>query len=140
MLLTRNMMDEYGFSNASDTPTIFNFMMDLGKAKDSVDVEAVNKFTNRNFLRISSCWSKEISRQQRYEDSMGSHSIYGGLDNIDHSFRSECPELEAEAISALASLESETERVCIPSSLTTNFDEDDDNDLSRMFLRLEESE
>ena len=32
------------------------------------------------------------------------------------------------------------ERACITSSLTTKFDEDDDDDLSEDFLRLEEYE
>ena len=41
---------------------------------------------------------------------MGSYSIDGDVDTIDHSFRSECDELEFEAISVLASLESEMER------------------------------
>ena len=41
----------------------------------------------------------------------------------------------------LDSLESEMERACIPRSLTTNFDEEDDDDnLSDDILRLEESE
>ena len=134
------MMDGCNFSNASDIPTIVNFMMALGEATDSVGVDVVEKFTDRNVLSISSRWSKEIYRQQKYEDSMGSHSINGGLDNINQNFSSECAELEVEAISMLASLESEMERACIPSSLSTDFDEDDDNDLSEELLRLEESE
>ena len=41
----------------------------------------------------------------------------------------------------LASLESEMERACIPRSLTTDFDEEyDDDDFSEELLRLEESE
>ena len=81
-----------------------------------------------------------MSRKLKYEDSMRSHSINGGLDNINQNFSSECAELEVEAISMLASLESEMERACIPSSLSTDFDEDDDYDLSEELLRLEESD
>ena len=58
---TRNMMDDCDFSNVSDIPTIVNFMMALGEATDSVDVDAVKKFTDKNVLSISSHWSKEIS-------------------------------------------------------------------------------
>ena len=50
MIPTRNMMDGCDFSNAYDIPTIVNFMIALGEAKYSVDVDAVNKFTDRNFL------------------------------------------------------------------------------------------
>ena len=139
MLPTRNTMDGDS-SDTCDKPTIVNFMMALGEATDSVCVNAIEKFTDRNVLSISSRWSKEISRQRKYEDSMGSHIIDGGLDNDDQNFSSECAELEVEAISVLALLESEMERACIPSSLTTNFDEDDDDDLLEEFLRLEESE
>ena len=73
---------------------------------------------------------------------MGSHSIYGGLYNIYHSFISECYELEVEGISVLASLESEMERECTPRSLKTNFyeEEDDDDDFSEELLKLEKSE
>ena len=140
MLPTRNTMDGDS-SDTCDKPTIVNFMMALGEATDCVDVDAVKKFTNRNVLSISSRWSKEISQQRKCEDSMGSYSIDGDLDNIDQSFSSECAELEVEAISVLASLESEMERACIPMSLRTNFDEeDDDDDFSEELLRLEESE
>ena len=38
---TRNMMDDCDFSNVSDIPTIVNFMMALGEATDSVDVDSV---------------------------------------------------------------------------------------------------
>ena len=110
--------------------------MDFCKATDSVDVDSVDKFTNRNVLSISSHWSKEISQKQKCEDIMGSHRIYGGLDNIDQNFSSECDEIEVEAISVMASFESETEIACIPRSLATNFDEDYDNDISEEFLRL----
>ena len=48
MLPTRNMMDDCDFSNASDIPTIVNFVMALGEATDSVGVDAVKKFTDRN--------------------------------------------------------------------------------------------
>ena len=140
MLPTRNITDDCDFGEAPDKPTIVNFMTALGEATDSVDVDSVDKFTNRNVLSISSRWSKEISRQRKYDDSMGSHSIDGGLDKIDQSFSSECAELEVEAISVLASLESEMERACITKSLTTNVDRDDDDDLSEEFLRLKESE
>ena len=47
---TQNMTDDCDFSNESDIPTIVNFMIALGEAKYSVDVDAVNKFTDRNFL------------------------------------------------------------------------------------------
>ena len=41
----------------------------------------------------------------------------------------------------LASLESERERACIPRSLTTDFDEEyDDDDLCKEVMRLKESE
>ena len=101
------MMDDCDFSNASDIPTIVNYMMDFCKTTDSVGVYAVKVFTNRNVLSISSCCSKEISRQRNYDDSMRIHSIYGGLDRTDQSFSSECDELEVEEISVLSSLESE---------------------------------
>ena len=120
------MMDGCNFSNASDIPTIVNFMMALGEATDSVGVDVVEKFTDRNVLSISSRWSKEIYRQQKYEDSMGSHSINGGLDNINQNFSYECAELDVEAISVLSSLEKETERACIPRLLTRYFDEEDE--------------
>ena len=72
---------------------------------------------------------------------MGKVSIYGDLYNIDQSFNSECDELEVEAISLLASLESEMERSYIPRSLTPYLDEEDDgNDFSQYLLILEESE
>ena len=103
-------------------------------------VDAVKKFTDRNNLSISSCWSEEIYCQKKYEYSMGSHIIHGSLDYIDPIFSSECAELEVEAISEIASLESEIEISCIPSSFTTNFDDKDDDDISEEFLRLEESE
>ena len=83
MLPTQNMMDDCDFSDASGIPTIVNFMMALVKATDSVGVDAVKKFTDRNVLSIPSRWSEEISRQRKYEDIMGSHRIDGGLDNID---------------------------------------------------------
>ena len=98
-------MDDCDFSDASGIPTIVNFMMALGESTDSVGVDAVKNFTERNVLSILSRWSEEIPRKRKYEDIMGSHSIDGGLDNIDQSFNSECAELEVEAISVLASLE-----------------------------------
>ena len=76
-------MYDCDFSNAYDIPKIVNFMIALSKEIERADVDAVNKFTNRNVLSISFFWSKEISQQQKYEDSMESHIIYGGLDNID---------------------------------------------------------
>ena len=103
------MMDDCDFSDESDIPTIVNFMMALGEATDCVNVDAVKKFTDRNVLSISSRWSKEISRQRKYEDSIGSHSINSGLDNIHQNFSSECDDIEVEAIFVLVSLESETE-------------------------------
>ena len=48
------MMDNCGFSDASDIPTIFNIMMALGGATDWFDVDVVKKFTGRNVLSISS--------------------------------------------------------------------------------------
>ena len=63
MLPTLTMMDDCDFSNAYDIPTIFNFMMALGKATYCVDVDDVKNFMNRNVLNISYCWSKEISRK-----------------------------------------------------------------------------
>ena len=100
----KNIIDGCNFSNASDIPKIFNFMMALGEAKDSVYVDAVKNLTGRNVLSISFSWSKEISRQRKYEDIMGSHSINGGLDNIYQIFSSECAKIEVEATSFLASL------------------------------------
>ena len=50
-----------------------------------------------------------MSRKLKYEDSMRSHSINGGLDNINQNFSSECDDIEVEAIFVLVSLESETE-------------------------------
>ena len=44
MLTTRNIMEDFYFSNASDLPTIVNFVVDLGEAVVSTDVYAVNKF------------------------------------------------------------------------------------------------
>ena len=75
MLPTRNMMDDCDYSNASDIPTIVNFIIVMEKATDSVDVDAVKKFTDRNVLSISSRWSKERYQQRKCEDSMGSYSI-----------------------------------------------------------------
>ena len=77
--------------------------MDLGKSTDCVDVDVAKTFINRNVLSISSRWYNRISRQRKCDDSMGGHSIDGGLEDIDQSFRSECAELEVEAISVLAS-------------------------------------
>ena len=94
MLLAKNMMDDYDSSDASDISTIVNFMMALGKATNCVDVDSVKMFNNRNVLSVSSCWSKETPRKKKCEDKMGSHSIDGGLDNIDWSFSSECDELK----------------------------------------------
>ena len=101
MLLTRNMMDDCEFIDTSGIPTILSIVMDLREAKDCVDVDVVKMFTNRNVLRISYRWSKKISWKRKCEDSMGSLSIDGGLYNIDQSFRSECADLEVEAISVM---------------------------------------
>ena len=140
MLPTRHMMDDCDFSDESDIPTIVNFMMALGEATDCMDVDDVKKFTNRNVLSISYRWSKSISQQQKCEDRMGSYIIDGDLYNIDQSFRFECDEIDVEEISVLESLESEMERSCISRSLTTYFDEEDDeNDFSQYLLILEES-
>ena len=95
---------------------------------DCVDENPIKCFTDRNISRISSRWSKEISWLQKCENSMGSHSIYGGLYNIYHSFISECYELEVEGISVLDSLENEMERACIPRSLKENFYEEEEDD------------
>ena len=65
---------------------------------------------------------------------MGSHIIDGSLYNIDQSFSSVCSEIEVESIFFLASLESKMEISCIPSSMTKNFDEDDDDDFSGELL------
>ena len=67
MLPTRNIMDDFDFSTESDIPTIVNFIMAIGEATDCVNVDAVKKFTDRNVLRISSRWSKEIFRQRKCE-------------------------------------------------------------------------
>ena len=103
---TQNMTDDCDFSNESDIPTIVNFMIALGEATDCVDVDSVKEVTDRNVLRISFCWSKEISRQQKCEDIMGCHIIDGGLENTNQRFSFECDEIEFESISMLSSLES----------------------------------
>ena len=71
---------------------------------------------------------------------MDSHVINGGLYNIGQIISSECAELEFEAISVMASLESEMERSCLHRPLITKFEKDDDDDLSEVFLRIEDSE
>ena len=98
------------------------------------------KFTETNVLSIATFWYKETSWQRKFVDSMGSLSIYGGLDNIDQRFISECYDIEGEAISVLASLNIEMERAFIPRSLPTNFDEqEEDDNLLEEIMRLEES-
>ena len=62
MLLSQNMMDDCDFSGVSDVPTIFNFRMALGKTVGIIDMDAVNKFSDRNVLNISSLWSRDIYR------------------------------------------------------------------------------
>ena len=41
MLPAQNMIDDCDFNNASDIPTIVNFMITLEKATDCVDVDTV---------------------------------------------------------------------------------------------------
>ena len=48
MLPTQNIMDDCDF-NAFDIPTIFNFMMALGKATDSVDADAIKSSLTGKF-------------------------------------------------------------------------------------------
>ena len=43
------MMDDCDYRNVYDIKTIFNFMMALGKATDSVDVDAVKYSLTRMF-------------------------------------------------------------------------------------------
>ena len=54
MMPARNMMDDYDLSGASYISTIVNFVMALLKATNCVNVDAIKKFTGRNFLSISS--------------------------------------------------------------------------------------
>ena len=52
MLPTKKMMENCDFSDASDIPTIVNFVMAFGKEVGSVDMDYVKKFINRNVFRI----------------------------------------------------------------------------------------
>ena len=66
MPTAQNMMEYCDFSYASDIPTVFNFTMALGEAVVIIDMDAVNKFSDRNVLNISSIWSREIYRQKTF--------------------------------------------------------------------------
>ena len=49
MLPTKNILNDCVFNDASDTPTIVKFIMDLGETMDCVDVNAVKTFTYEDF-------------------------------------------------------------------------------------------
>ena len=49
MLPTQNLMDDCDLRDVYDIPAIFNFTMALGKAVGSIDMDAVQKFSNRIF-------------------------------------------------------------------------------------------
>ena len=57
-------MKDCDFRDVSDIPTIFNSTIILGEAVGIIDMDAVNKFSNRNIFNISYRWSREISRQK----------------------------------------------------------------------------
>ena len=96
MLPTQNMMEDCDFSGVSDVPTIFNFTMALGKTVGIIDMDAINKFSDRNVLNISSLWSRDIFIQKKCEYRVESHIINGILYNIYRSIRYECADLGAE--------------------------------------------
>ena len=45
-------MEDFYFSNASDLPTIVNFVVDLGISTECVDADAVKHFTKIKKLSI----------------------------------------------------------------------------------------
>ena len=58
MIPTQNMTHDRDFRYVSDAPTVVNFIMTLGESTETIDMDAFKKFTNRNVLSISSCWSE----------------------------------------------------------------------------------
>ena len=78
--------------------------MALGKAVGIIDMDAVNKFSDRNVLKIPSLWYRDIYRYKLCEYRVESHIINGFLYNIYRIISYECSDLDDEAISMMESL------------------------------------
>ena len=63
MLPAQNMIDDCDFNNASDIPTIVNFMITLEKATDCVDVDTVK------ILLIGMFWACHLVGLREYPSS-----------------------------------------------------------------------
>ena len=128
------------YANQSEA-TVLDLISIIGESSQDLSNATVEKYMNRDFLKISQQWSQTLSKDNGESDEEFTTSPHGMV----MSLSEECARLEVSAVALLASMEYDMDKKCGKcASQNYNMSEnecwmEEDDEMQEEILKLEEA-